>query len=122
MDASLKRYTTDCTKRPTLQTSTFGREVGNLEAAGVLIDAGINVNRAGDLGYNPLQQCCLKGNKAARSRLLDRTSDWTAGTDYALFSLRLLPAIGTEDRASPLIAPAASYSPVMEYQRTRNIS
>jgi len=34
---------------------------GDLAAAKVLIDAGIDVNKAGDLGYTPLHVACMKG-------------------------------------------------------------
>src|SRR5882672_4452769 len=35
---------------------------GDLSAAKALIDAGIDVNKAGDLGYTPLHLACMKGN------------------------------------------------------------
>ena len=35
---------------------------GDLAAGKVLIDAGIDVNKAGDLGYTPLPVACMQGN------------------------------------------------------------
>jgi ankyrin repeat protein len=35
---------------------------GNLPAAKTLIDAGIEINKSGDLGYTPLHVACMKGN------------------------------------------------------------
>jgi hypothetical protein len=34
---------------------------GDLDAAKILINAGIDVNKAGDLGYTPLHVACMKG-------------------------------------------------------------
>jgi Ankyrin repeat len=35
---------------------------GDLTAAEALIEAGIEVNKAGDLGYSPLHVACVQGN------------------------------------------------------------
>jgi ankyrin repeat protein len=35
---------------------------GDLAAAQVLIDAGIDISKAGDLGYTPLHVACMEGN------------------------------------------------------------
>ncbi len=35
---------------------------GDLDAAKILINAGIDVNKAGDLGYTPLHIACIKGD------------------------------------------------------------
>jgi len=35
---------------------------GDLSAANTLIEAGIDVNKAGDLGYTPLHVACMQGN------------------------------------------------------------
>ena len=35
---------------------------GDLGAANALIDAGIDINKTGDLGYTPLHVACMKGN------------------------------------------------------------
>jgi len=48
---------------------------GDLAAAKALIDAGIEVNKAGDLGYTPLHVACMKGNAEAAKLLVDRGAD-----------------------------------------------
>jgi ankyrin repeat protein len=44
---------------------------GDLAAAKALIDAGIDVNKAGDLGYTPLHIASMKGNVAMVRLLID---------------------------------------------------
>ena len=44
-------------------------------AAKVLISAGINVNKAGDLGYTPLHIACMKGNFEMVKLLVDSGAD-----------------------------------------------
>jgi ankyrin repeat protein len=36
--------------------------LGDIAAAKILIRAGIDINKAGDLGYTPLHVACMKGN------------------------------------------------------------
>jgi ankyrin repeat protein len=48
---------------------------GDLTAANILIDAGIDVNKAGDLGYTPLHVACIKGNVEMVKLLIDRGAD-----------------------------------------------
>jgi ankyrin repeat protein len=48
---------------------------GDLAAAKTLIDAGIEVNKAGDLGYTPLHVACMKGNTEMVKLLIDRGAD-----------------------------------------------
>lgn len=48
---------------------------GDLAAAKALIDAGIEVNRYGDLGYTPLHVACMKGNVELVRLLLAHGAD-----------------------------------------------
>lgn len=45
---------------------------GDLKAARVLISAGIDVNKAGDLGYTPLHVACMQGNTEMVKLLIDQ--------------------------------------------------
>jgi ankyrin repeat protein len=48
---------------------------GELAAAKALIDAGIDVNKAGDLGYTPLHVACMQGNAEIVKLLTDSGAD-----------------------------------------------
>ncbi len=48
---------------------------GDLSAAKALIDAGIDVNKAGDLGYTPLHVAGMQGNVEMVKLLIDRGTD-----------------------------------------------
>jgi uncharacterized protein len=48
---------------------------GDIEAARALIDASIDVNKAGDLGYTPLHVACMKGNIGMVQLLLQHGAD-----------------------------------------------
>src|SRR5258708_25888189 len=48
---------------------------GDLSAAKALIDAGIEINKAGDLGYTPLHVACMKGNLEMVKLLIDQGAD-----------------------------------------------
>jgi len=48
---------------------------GDLAAAKALIQAGIDVNKAGDLGYTPLHLACMQGNLEMVRLLIDRGAD-----------------------------------------------
>jgi ankyrin repeat protein len=48
---------------------------GDLHAAKALIDAGIDVNKAGDLGYTPLHTACMKGNLEMIKLLISKGAD-----------------------------------------------
>lgn len=48
---------------------------GDIGAAIALIDAGIDINKAGDLGYTPLHVACMKGNAEMVKLLIDRGAD-----------------------------------------------
>jgi ankyrin repeat protein len=51
---------------------------GDLGAANALIDAGIDINKAGDLGYTPLHVACMKGKAEMVRLLIDRGADMFA--------------------------------------------
>src|SRR5580700_3957023 len=63
---------------------------GDLPAATALIEAGIDVNKAGDLGYTPLHVACAEGNAEMVKLLTDSGSD--------LFALSRGDAPFTTDR------------------------
>lgn len=44
---------------------------GDLAAAKALIEAGIDINKAGDLGYSPLHVACMRGNAEMVKLLAD---------------------------------------------------
>jgi ankyrin repeat protein len=48
---------------------------GDLSGAKALIDAGIDVNKAGDLGYTPLHVACMQGNMELVKLLADNGAD-----------------------------------------------
>jgi ankyrin repeat protein len=45
------------------------------EAAEILLEAGIDVNKAGDLGYSPLHVACMKGNSEMVKLLVNKGAD-----------------------------------------------
>ena len=51
---------------------------GDLSAAKALIDAGIDVNKAGDLGYAPLHVACMRGNVEMVKLLIDKGANMFA--------------------------------------------
>src|SRR5580700_11780427 len=51
---------------------------GELAAAKALIDAGIDVNKAGDLGYTPLHVACMQGNVEMVKLLIDKGANMFA--------------------------------------------
>jgi ankyrin repeat protein len=48
---------------------------GDVAAAKALIDAGIDINKAGDLCYTPLHVACMKGNLEMVKLLVSRGAD-----------------------------------------------
>ena len=48
---------------------------GDLAAVKALIDAGIDLNKAGDLGYTPLHVACMQGNSEITKLLIDSGAD-----------------------------------------------
>jgi ankyrin repeat protein len=48
---------------------------GDLAAAKALIEAGIDINKRGDLGYTPLHLACMKGNLEMVKLLVNKGAD-----------------------------------------------
>lgn len=72
-------------------------------AAKALIDAGIDVNKAGDLGYTPLHVACMEGNAEMVKLLIDCGADIFALSegDAPTATARL----GGHDHICELLAP-----------------
>jgi ankyrin repeat protein len=87
---------------------------GDLAAAKALIDAGIDVNKAGDLGYTPLHVACSQGH-AEMVRLLTNS-----GADVFVLSEGDTPfttaRLGGHDDICELLAP------LMEEAQKRDIN
>jgi ankyrin repeat protein len=76
---------------------------GDLAAAKALINAGIDVNKAGDLGYTPLHVACVQGNAEMVKLLIDGGADVFALSDGdAPFTTARL---GGHDDICELLAP-----------------
>src|SRR5579864_1762734 len=76
---------------------------GDLAAARTLIDAGIDINKAGDLGYTPLHVACMQGNAEMVKLLIDSGADMFALSegDAPFTTARL----GGHDDICELLAP-----------------
>jgi ankyrin repeat protein len=76
---------------------------GDLSAAKALIDAGIDINKAGDLGYTRLHVACMQGNAEMVKFLIDRGADMFAFSegDPPFTTARL----GGHDAICELLAP-----------------
>ena len=76
---------------------------GDLSAAKALIDAGIDIDKAGDLGYTPLHVACMKGNFEMVKLLIDGGADIFALSegDTPFATARL----GGHDEICDLLAP-----------------
>jgi ankyrin repeat protein len=76
---------------------------GELASAKALIDAGIDVNKAGDLGYTPLHVACMQGNAEIVKLLTDSGADVFAlsESDAPFTTARL----GGHDDICELLAP-----------------
>jgi ankyrin repeat protein len=76
---------------------------GDRAAAKALIDAAIDVNKAGDLGYTPLHVACMKGNAEIVKLLTDSGADVFALSegDAPFTTARL----GGHDDICELLAP-----------------
>ena len=84
---------------------------GDVTAARTLITHGIDVNKAGDLGYTPLHVACMKGNMEMVKLLIENGADLFAQSDGELpFTTARLS--GYDDICDFL-------GPLMEKARTR---
>jgi len=86
---------------------------GDLSAAKALIDAGIDVNKAGDLGYSPLHVACMKGNELMVKLLIDHGANLFALSegDPPFATARLSGHNHICDMLAPLMAQAQSLDP-----------
>lgn len=82
----------------------------DLAAAKALMDAGINVNKAGDLGYTPLHVACMGGNKEMVQLLIDHGADLFALSegDAPFTCARLAGRYHICDMIGPLMERAQS--------------
>jgi ankyrin repeat protein len=85
---------------------------GDLSAAKALIDAGIDVNKAGDLGYTPLHVACMQGNVEMVKLLIDKGANMFALSegDVPFATARL----AGHDQICDLLAP------LMEQEQSRD--
>jgi ankyrin repeat protein len=86
---------------------------GDLSAAKALIDAGIDVNKAGDLGYTPLRVACMQGNIEMVKLLIDRAAYIFALSegDTPFATARLAGHDEICDFLTPLMKQAQSLDP-----------
>jgi ankyrin repeat protein len=59
----------------------WAARAGDLDAARLLIAAGIDVNQSGDLGYTPLHEACAAGSREMVQLLVDHDADLYAQTE-----------------------------------------
>jgi len=74
-------------------TASLRGAMGRSWAAKALIDAGIDSNKAGDLGYTPLHVACMKGTAEMVKLLIGRGADIFAlcegtGNSHAAWEVR----------------------------------
>jgi ankyrin repeat protein len=86
---------------------------GDLSAAKALIDAGIDINKAGDFGYTPLHVACMQGNVEMVKLLIDRGADMFAlcEGDAPFATARLAGHDQRCDLLAPLMKQAQSVDP-----------
>jgi ankyrin repeat protein len=76
---------------------------GDIAAAGALVDAGIDINKAGDLGHTPLHVACMQGNSEMVRLLIDKGADMFALSEgYPPFTVARLAG---HDHICDLMAP-----------------
>jgi ankyrin repeat protein len=88
---------------------------GDLSAAKALIDAGIYVNRAGDLGYTPLHLACMRGNVEMVKLLIDKGANLFALSegDAPFTTARLAGHDEICNLLAPLMEQAQSRDPMI---------
>lgn len=86
---------------------------GDLSAAKALIDAGIDLNKAGDLGYTPLHVACMQGNVEMVKLLIDKGANMFALSegDVPFATARLAGHDQICDMLAPLMEQAQSRDP-----------
>jgi ankyrin repeat protein len=86
---------------------------GDLSAAKALIEAGIDVNKAGDLGYTPLHVACMQGNVEMVKLLIDKGANMFALSegDAPFATARLAGHDQICDLLAPLMEQAQSLDP-----------
>jgi ankyrin repeat protein len=86
---------------------------GDLSAAKALIDAGIDLNKTGDLGYTPLHVACIKGNVEMVKLLIDKGANMFALSegDSPFATARLAGHDQICDLLAPLMEQAQSQDP-----------
>jgi uncharacterized protein len=86
---------------------------GDISAAKTLIDAGININKAGDLGYSPLHVACMQGNVEMVKLLIDKGANMFALSegDAPFATARLAGHDQICDLLAPLMEQAQSRDP-----------
>jgi ankyrin repeat protein len=86
---------------------------GNWAMAKALVQAGIDINKAGDLGYTPLHVACMKGNIEMVQFLVDHGADLFALSegDPPFYSARLAGHNAICDLLGSLMTRAQSRDP-----------
>jgi hypothetical protein len=82
-------------------------------------DAGIDVNKAGDLGYTPLRGACMQGNVEMVKLLIDKGANMFALSegDAPFATARLAGRDEICDLLGPLMKQAQSREPMIWYLR-----
>ncbi len=87
----------------------------DLSAAKALLDAGIDINKAGDLGYTRLHVACMRGNVERVRLLIDRGANLFALSegDAPFATARLAGHDEIWDLLAPLMKQAQSRDPMI---------